>query len=1542
MTTLRVVRITAKVLLGLVVGVLAVFTLALLALRLPPVKAEALERTNEALADLFKGRLYIEHLGEVTLDGVRGVELRVEDPQERTVLHARGVRVDLFWLGLVWQAVVTKPPVLSVEIDEVSIDHVEVRLIDDGTGTPTLAQAFEPAKPSEPSEPGTGTRVIIPEIQLRHVWVHGVLDALTIDGELERAQANLAVEVEQIEAGLEIARLRARALPYDVNPDGKLSARVRIPAGEDPLPFVRAEFDGLLARADTKARFELYGERLDSAIEVKAIGPETFEKLAPQIRPRGTLDLSVEAKGTLAALRFTVAASGAPGRIDVEGNAQLTPSTQITAKVRTSELDLSRLLSDTPQSALNVEAQLEARIAPEGTVDGAYRVSSRKSAIAGESLPPIAAAGTLRLGQDGALSGSGNAQIEEPGATTQLTYSLEGVGQSNDSVNITGQIRVDNPKRLAAIARVRGEVSLNARIRPSLSNLDGSLSARLNTLRGPEFAARRLDLTAAFSGSFSDPRLEAQLTADGVTASGRSVERVSISAQGTQKSFEVRAEAIGKKPDRLRVRSFVTLEPELAFLRTEAALEDGKKLRVTLNVDSVRISDRAIRVEGAELAGVGSARVSLVWTNELSSLALETSDLQPLELLEALGIAVPLEGAKISIAARYRNQRRGPSGSVSGVIEALSMEEMKDGVVQLDFAISENTLSGAMDATIAGARVRATADEVRVLGPPYDLGALDRVTGTLTVMGDVNLHRLEPLLARFLPIGSAAGNVNFDLQASRRDEKTAGPTLAARFNTSKLRLAGRRETEQQITTAEEAREAKPWSIEEIDVTGELKLDAARGFAEFEAKLKDENGDLLAARASAKPEPTRSIRSLLERDLSQVPFQIHVTTPPRELSELPEVARTSALRGVVALSLAVDGTLRAPRLRADADLTCLATPEMKQVIDLNLSAEYERDKGRLAANAFVAQKPIGELKANWTGDPLTLTEAQNASAPSPVRGDVALRLTRFPLELVPALANQQVRGPISGTLELEGFGEDARLAVKLETGGVLVGTVGVQKFNASVETKKDRLIGALEIGGNRGLARAEITAPLEWGSRVVPTIGDRLEAHLVAKNFRLETLAPLVAGQLSELSGRLDADVRARLVGDKPEVHGFAEVRNGVVHVPALGQRLQDIESRLTIDKGNVELERLTARGVTGRLHVDGGAQLDGVSLRSAEAHLRIESGERIPITIEGSAIGDAWGRVDVALQVSKDGRDTRINVDVPEFTLEMPATNPAALQDLGQPEDIRIGTRLPDGDFVTLPVQALEAEEAGDPSAKPTQTLVEITLGRSVWLRRAQQVEVQLGGRLQVRQAVDTQVTGKIELEAGTLDVQGKRFDIERGVVTFAGKEPSNPTIMATARWDSPEGYSVYAEYTGTAEEGTLSLRAEPPLTDNEILSLLMFGTPDGTFGSGEGGTAQAAIGLAGGTAAQGLNRAISSITNIDVSARIDTSTGTARPELVIQLTPRVTARVTRAVGEPSSGQSPDRTFLTIDFRLFRAWALSTMVGDRGASALDLIWRKRY
>src|SRR6185295_8355266 len=95
------------------------------------------------------------------------------------------------------------------------------------------------------------------------------------------------------------------------------------------------------------------------------------------------------------------------------------------------------------------------------------------------------------------------------------------------------------------------------------------------------------------------------------------------------------------------------------------------------------------------------------------------------------------------------------------------------------------------------------------------------------------------------------------------------------------------------------------------------------------------------------------------------------------------------------------------------------------------------------------------------------------------------------------------------------------------------------------------------------------------------------------------------------------------------------------------------------------------------------------------------------------------------------------------------------------------------------------------------------------------------------------------------------------------------------------------------------------------------------------------AAGLAGGVVTEGLNKAISGITTADISTRVDTSKADSpRPELAVQITNHISARLGYKLGVPAPGENPDRTELTLDWRFIRNWSLVAVVGDQGSTAL--------
>jgi autotransporter translocation and assembly factor TamB len=284
-----------------------------------------------------------------------------------------------------------------------------------------------------------------------------------------------------------------------------------------------------------------------------------------------------------------------------------------------------------------------------------------------------------------------------------------------------------------------------------------------------------------------------------------------------------------------------------------------------------------------------------------------------------------------------------------------------------------------------------------------------------------------------------------------------------------------------------------------------------------------------------------------------------------------------------------------------------------------------------------------------------------------------------------------------------------------------------------------------------------------------------------------------------------------------ELSGQASVRDGVIQVPAVGQRFTHVTARVHIEGDRVRVRDASARGPTGRMTARATARLDGLELVTAEAHVAITERQKIPVTFEGAAVGDAWGRVAV-LYRSKEAAN-EIRVDLRSLHVELAEQGDLEVQSLDEVESIRIGARLADGTFTSLPVQPLEAGgDEGSESSTPMK--VRIRLGPDVEIARGQMLKVKLGGEILMTSNGESKVTGRLQLRGGTLDVQGKIFEIERGLVTFGG-DASNPTITATARWDSPIGYTVYAEYSGDVNNGKIRLHSEPPLNQDEIGGLL-------------------------------------------------------------------------------------------------------------------------
>jgi len=1528
-------------LLGLVVILVAG---ALFSLRFAPVRNYVVARVNDALDGTFKGRLVLHRIGRVGLSGIAAADAEVFDPSGRRVLDIHGLGAELSVPTIVWAALTEKSKPLTIRITSATLRHVEAVLIDNGSGSPTLADAFLPKTPSPPSS-GPGTVIIIDRAVIDHAWAHGSLASTPpLDIELKDALATLRTDDVATAIAFKQVALRARGLPQGVDPAGDLQASLDIPAAPDKPLAARAHYRGTAAQVPVVLDASFVDSNLKATLEAREISPAAVAKQVPGLELRSPATLSASAEGKLPKLHGAFSLGVGSGKID--GDFDLSLEDDLTAKtnVRTHDLNLAELTRSAPTSNLDLTLHA-ALLAPKaGPLTGNFDLASQPSLIAAQALPGLSVNGTFssdsRTQQNRVEA---HAEVAEPGAQTSIDATVVQAKQTNIEFRSATKLN-DAPrlKQLAAVNRGKGQIDVQGSYRVEDQRLNAKIRANLSGIEQAANRVARAELNATVSGALPQPNADMYLTVNDALLAGQQVSDAKVSARGSLSRLAVSAEIVTTKPERhVQVSTWLSNDRGLLVDHPSLNLRQGDT-NLKIAAESVQLVDGRTRVTGMRLEGAGKADVSLVYGSRLESVHAQTYELDLARLWRLVDPNPLLKSGTATVNASYDLRGGDVRARLTARSDNLNFDRVQGGSVSADFDLEREHLNGNARADLKQlGKLNVDFQELQGI----DLANPDptRATGKVGIEGQVRLKDLTQLIPPSieLPIERALGLIKYNVAIERERVGPGLPTFHVHVETEKLQLAGKRTTTTTITTKAEARDTAPVAIKGIDLNLDL-THAETGETQLAVSVSDALGKLVALSVEAKVTPRlATVVSELSTQWRELPLNVKLTVPPRDLETLPVEVRPAASSGIVSAQLSYEGTLSAPVVELSGKVDRFRQSDDKgTALDLAFEGGYKGTRGRLTGSARAAQRDVAKVDIDFETAINDWLNRVGEQTPK-LDANAHLAFDAFPIGLVPAARTSQVEGALSGKVTLEHFGKDATVDVNLDVASLTLAKSELGRIRAEIAVRNGKADAKLSVEGKGGTTTAEGHSGLDWGARLVPAVRMPADAQLRARQLRLAAFSPLLTSVLGELDGLLNGDLNAHFRGGAPELNGQVELSEGVAQLAAVGQRFDKITARVSLEPGKAKLTELTARATAGKLKVTGEARFDGLELTGADAHLRIAEKEKVSLSLAGTELGETYGAIDIKLRPGQVKGSQTLSVEVPALRVRMADAGSQDLQNLDPAKGVRVGTRQRDGGFVTLPLQPLTE---GDPAKNENPMRIDLKLGDQVWVQQGDSTKIQLGGQMQLVLGDPLTVEGQIIVRSGKLDVSGKQFEIESGVVTFSG-EPGNPTIVATARWDAPDEdrHRVYAEASGTAEKLKVTLRSEPPLTRDQILSLLLTGSADGSLagGSGSGNSAATAVGAVGGAATQGLNKAISNISDLDVSTRIDTSTGTARPELVIQLSAKVSAQITRSLGQ-TPGQPPDLTFLTLDFLIRKNWSLSTLIGDRGASGVDLVWRKRY
>ncbi|HEX7452267.1 MAG TPA: hypothetical protein VF294_08280, partial [Polyangiaceae bacterium] len=542
------------------------------------------------------------------------------------MIDVHGLDARLSVPALAWAVLAHKSQPLTLRFTSVSLKHAEVLLVDDGQGSPTLADAFLPKKPSAPSS-GPGIIVIIDRARLEHVWAHGSLaSSPPLDVELRGALANLRMDDVATVITVKNAGIQGRGLPVGVDPVGQLQASLNIPAAPDKPLSAQAHYEGSAAQVPLVLDASFSDSTLVANLAAASIPPEAVKKQIAGLTLRSPASLNAHAEGKLPDLHGSFALGVGAGK--VEGDFQLSLKDDIRASttVRARDLDLAELSSNAPASGLDLTLHAGLLAPQTGPITGDFSLASEPSLIARESVPGVALTGTFSADSKAKRKRAQlHAEIAEPGAITRIDATLEQAKRTTVEFKTATQLQ-DPPrlKRLAALSRAQGELTAQGSYQVEDNSLSVDVHARLRDLQQANNHVERVLLNAHVAGALPHPNADVYLDATNADLAGQHITSAQLAVRGSLSHVALSVEATTRAPERhLQLSAIVSNEHGIAIDHPSLNLrQDNTNLNIS--AADVQVFAGRTRVNGLHVAGAGKADISLVYGPALESANVQT------------------------------------------------------------------------------------------------------------------------------------------------------------------------------------------------------------------------------------------------------------------------------------------------------------------------------------------------------------------------------------------------------------------------------------------------------------------------------------------------------------------------------------------------------------------------------------------------------------------------------------------------------------------------------------------------------------------------------------------------------------------------------------------------------------------------------------------------------------------------------------------------------------------------------------------------------
>ncbi len=439
------------------------------------------------------------------------------------------------------------------------------------------------------------------------------------------------------------------------------------------------------------------------------------------------------------------------------------------------------------------------------------------------------------------------------------------------------------------------------------------------------------------------------------------------------------------------------------------------------------------------------------------------------------------------------------------------------------------------------------------------------------------------------------------------------------------------------------------------------------------------------------------------------------------------------------------------------------------------------------------------------------EADGRLAPEDL--DLRMRVDELPLALL-ALVDQALvlEGALGLDATVSGRATSPRVLADLKLRGVSTKALVAAKVpplaaDVHADLAGEHLQARLELSGLSD-TRAVVLADLPVGAGPAGRLSIKIDA-----DADLEELMRLYPVASDEIRGQLLANLTLGGTINEPTVDGSLRLQDGYYESGAAGTILQDLVFEAVGEGQRIVVSKLEA-GDGGKGKIGGEGYFDLSTLPGWDFEVSVLADKAtltrldvVTSSIDGSVTVRGNKQVGLPAEIGVRGR-----IEARKIEVNIPNRFGA---DVSQVEVLELNNGVP----IVEESEEGDGEEGGANVALNLRIVAE----NRIYVRgRGLDSEWRTGLFIEGTGA-SPEIQGKVSVVRGTMSLLGKRFELSKGNISFAGAADNEPDLDIRAEADAGE-ITAFVDVTGTPSNIAIEFSSEPALPRDEVLSYVLFG----------------------------------------------------------------------------------------------------------------------